>query len=273
MTTALQQRVHPLAQGSHLCAGQELAELLLQRGGESVGEHLEAHAVSLQERLPRPSPQDGAQLGLDTQADPVVAAAHHAPVPDDVAALAIGVVQDGVEDGDGAQPRIRAVRDHHWVAVRRLPLKHHDPPVGDRLRSSDVDEGVRGAIDRADPQLHRAEPQRPLPQHRRRNHAEPSGGADDEGRPLPRSEGAVGVVPQRSLGHLGLVDDEQWPAGAFQGAEQGAVGRARDPADRRELAEREQVGELSVGSRWHGGRCGRRGPGAGRRTGSWGAPR
>ena len=131
------------------------------------------------QRLAGPAPQQGAQLGVDGEADAVVDAVHVAVGHrDDVAALAVGVVHDRVEHRHPAQGRVVAAHERRQVDV----------------------------VVAVDPELHHARAERALAQHGRR-HDPPAGRLrDQEGRDLAAGERAVGEVPERPLPRHRLVD-------------------------------------------------------------------
>src|SRR3972149_4850599 len=141
---------------------------------------------------PPPAAEERAQLRLDREADAVVHA-EQATVRQgqQVAPLAIGVVDHRVEEGDAPQPRGAGAErlDEVHLRVRLDPLLGHP--------------GTQGAG---------------LAERGRRNHV-PSGGLRDEvcGH-LAVGERAVGEVPQRPLPGDGLVDAADPGAAARGGA-------------------------------------------------------
>ena len=95
-----------------------------------------------------------------------------------VAALAVGVVDDGVEDRHPAQVGVVAAGQHGQVDL---------------------------LVD-VDPQLAHAGPERPVAEDRRRHDVPAGGGADLVRGDLAVGQRAVGEVPQRPLARDGLVD-------------------------------------------------------------------
>ena len=80
-------------------------------------------------------------FGSTPQADPVVAPAHDVAVAQQVAALAVGVVEHGVEHGHGAQRGLAAVRHDDRPAARQTrPRAPRPSPSGTSYAGSDVDE-------------------------------------------------------------------------------------------------------------------------------------
>ena len=147
----------------------------------------------------------------DPVVDPVDVTADHGQ---QVAALAVGVVDHRVEHGDPPQPRVRGA--HQALEVHR------------RVH--------------VDPALHGAAPERPVAQGGLR-HDVPAGRlADEPGGVLPLGEGAVGEVPQRTLPLHRLVDAGAGHPVEGDRAEQRGVARVDDPALDLEGAPAEQLG-------------------------------
>ncbi len=178
-----------------------------------------------------------------------------------MSALAVAVVDHGVEDGEPAQPRVVRVHEERGAALpdvgeghglpalpRLLALDEGQQPaprqvvrtrLGPRLR-------IRIRLGR-DPLLDHALPVRPVAQHRR-GHQAPAGGLGDQvGGDLPPGEVAVGEVPQRALPLDRLVHAVGARVPVRRRAQQYGVGRAGDPADDGQLALGEQFLQLPRG--------------------------
>ena len=97
-----------------------------------------------------------------------------------VASLAVGVVDDEVEQGDAAQ-------------ILGVGLE-------------EIEGGAFEVVGHE--RLDRADPHRAVPQHRGGHEAEATGPGDLEGGSLPVAEGPGGEVPQGRLATAWLVDDE-----------------------------------------------------------------
>ena len=161
-------------------------------------------------RSPGPAPEHGAQLVLAVEADPVVdAVAVAAGHRQHVAALAVGVVGDDVEDGHPSQRRGVLVDQHHRLVVR--PARVEDVQEAGRQRPLRYDvHRVRSRppsrLLGLHPQLHHAWSGGTVTQHRRGHDVPAEVVGDHPCGVLPGREGAVGEVPQRPLPRARLVD-------------------------------------------------------------------
>ena len=126
----------------------------------------------------------------------------------DVAALAVGVVDQHVEDRQPPQGRHVGVdhRDRPVVGVQPLHARGTSP------RSGTSDEGTRSTscagrlLVGVDPGLERARAERPVGEHGHRHAVEPADPGHLVRGHLPVAEGAVREVPQRPLPLDRLVD-------------------------------------------------------------------
>ena len=260
------------------------AEGLAEVGVESGGDDLEPGELLVGHRLPGPAPQDGAELGVGVEADAVVdAVAVPAGHRQHVAALAVGVVDHGVEDHHPPE-RAGVLVDEGDVVVAVVDaVEDVQPPrpLGQRPHDGHGLLVVGGLL----PDLHHPGAVGPVTQERQRHDVPAEGLGHQVGGPLAVGEGAVGEVPQRPLPRDRLVDHGR----AAHVADEGRVGRRHHPAVQRQLAAEELRARLpherSVGAhvrpapglrpragdgRWPGRTGdppGRSGP---RRTGSWG---
>src|SRR4051794_31296410 len=114
-----------------LVRGEQTEQPLREVVVQAVGELIEDAAVLVGQQLTGPAPEDGAQLRLDVEGEAVVDAV---PVTvghrGHVAALAVGVVDDGVEDRHPAQLRGVLVHERHDLVAVVEALEHVAEPVG-----------------------------------------------------------------------------------------------------------------------------------------------
>jgi hypothetical protein len=224
-----EQPVGPFPQRLDLLAGQVLLQPVGQ-GPVEVGPQPAQHVHRLGGQwFPEEAPQHGAQLLLVVQADAMVDAVDAAVGSgQDMATLAVGVVEQDVEHRQ--PPQLRRVRVHQQrrVAEPVVGAQHPTPPAGDVLHAHHVHQ--RSLVLDLYPQLHHSGAERSGPQHRRR-YLGPSGGLRDQvGRHLPVGERAVREVPQRPLAADGLVHAARLDAATADRAEQGGVGGVDDAA-------------------------------------------
>src|SRR6476661_3077553 len=229
---AVEQPAAAAEERSDLAQGEEGVELGTQRRllvldlldhGRDPGE------VGVGDRLPREAPEHRTQLGLLVQAHAVVEAAQPPGLAHQVGALAVGVVDEGVESGDGPGRRGVLVDDDDGLAQLVLAAQDGQPARRDVPRADEVHRVLRLVAGVTHPALDRADAVRPGAQHRRRHDVEPPGCADEVGRDLAPGEGAVGEVPQRPLPHHRLVYRE---GTALAGAdEHREVGSVSDPPE------------------------------------------
>ena len=260
------------------------AEGLAEVGVESGGDDLEAGELVVGHRLSGPAPQDSAELGVGVEADAVVdAVAVPAGHRQHVAALAVGVVDHGVEDHHPAERGGVLVDEGDVVVTVVDTVEDVQPPrpLGQRPHDGDGLLVVGGLL----PDLHHPGAVGPVTEERQRHDVPAEGLGHQVGGPLAVGEGAVGEVPQRPLPRDRLVDHGR----AGHVADEGRVGRRHHPAVQRQLAAEEArhsapSPEIRRGAsgpapglrpragdgRWPartGGPPGRSDP---RRTGSWG---
>jgi hypothetical protein len=134
-----------------------------------------------------------------------------------MAALAVGVVGQAIEEGD--------------------PLEFRDVfvPKGEIV-------GLRLCINE---QLDRTEAVRPVPQDGRGDEGPAQGLADQVGSDFPQTEGALGEIPQRTLSALGFVDGQALQGGIANGGQESVVGTPWQEAQHLHLALR-QEGDDSI---------------------------
>ena len=207
-----------------------------QRAGELGPDPLEAVAFVVPERRSHPAPEDCSQLGLARERHAVVDAVHVAVRErQEVADLAVGVVDDGIEDGH--PPEARIIADDELDPVDRI--------VG------------------MDPLLDHALAERSVPQDRRWHDRPTHGLGDEERRDFPAGERADREVEERSLCDRGLVDgmerlrqvrmvnqhDERLVGGSGQAAEdlERAVAEGRQGSLRRPTAARAPAAPAGAG--------------------------
>ena len=252
-----------------------------RRSEQVVPQRLEHRDLGPRQRLARPAPQHGAQLGLGMERHTVVDAVHGAARLDqDVAALAVGVVEDHVEHGHPAQPLVVGVRRgrpaHRRSRGRRAPAARCRAARAGAITSTSV---RRVVVDGVDPELHHAGAERPLAQHGRRHDAPAGGLRHREGRDLAAGQGAVREVPQRPFAGDRLVDAAAATSRRARSRRRAWRWTRRPAAPRRrsrragELQRRAhlQVAHrpgLSGGSRWRAGTRARRRRAGRRRTGT-----
>ena len=199
----------------------------------------------------------------------------------DVPALAVRVVHDGVEDAHPAQVSVVGV--HERRRPRRRDRGRRGPRASrpGRPAGHDVDEATAGdhvaAVRRTDPRLRHPLPERAVvaPDSRRDDvPAERRG--DLVGRDLAQPQRRVREVPERPLARRRLVDAGDVHALELGAGQQRRVARVDEPALDGQGAPREDLeeigsgghrGTISVGSRWRAGRCGPTARAAGCRRG------
>ena len=141
---------------------------------------------------------------ISVEAHTMINSEHPPGAGENVAALAISIVDQDVEDGE--QPEVSNIGvDHRHRAIVRIKAFHGCKPAvsghGRAWNKIDV-----GRLVDVDPHLKRPGPERPVGQHRDRHAVE----AADPGHlvrgHLPEAEGAVREVPERTLSLQRLVD-------------------------------------------------------------------
>jgi len=171
---------------------------------------------------------------------------HSAGAPEDVASLAIGIVDQDVEDGE--QPQVSYIGvDHRDRAIIRIKAFHGGEPALFRYRRAwnKINELVGRRLVDIYPHLNGARPERAVGQHRDRHAVE----AADPGHlvrgHLSEAESTVREVPERPLSLQRLVDAfDGFPIGLQLGQE-GGVRRLQQTA-----------GDLKFGSPQLCGQCG-----------------
>ncbi len=195
------------------------AGLLQPRGGRlEVGEQL------WRDRLAGPVPDDAAQLLLLVEAEAVVDAPDvPGGVEQAVAALAVGVVGDGIEQAEPLELR----------------------PEG-RVFALDEEVALRVVLDE---ELDRADAGRTLADDRRRDDWPAEEFREAVGGRLPAVEGAVGEVSERRFAVTRLVDGEEVAAPAAELCEEDVVRGVPDRAAAGELRVQQlRFHRLEVGS-------------------------
>ncbi len=169
-----------------------------------------------------------------------------------MAALAVAVVDDGVQHGQTPQPLVVGVYQKGRTSFADLGETHRFP-AGPRLLPLDQRQQLRALGRRLDPLLDHALPVRAVAQHGGGDQV-PAGGPGQLVRgDLTLGERAVGEVPQRALAGDGLVDAGAADVPVGDRAVQDGVGR---------LADLSAYGQLAVGEGL-GGQLSRAGRGAG----------
>src|SRR2546425_8101113 len=204
-----------------------LVQQLRERGGRPLfheSSQVVAHAVG--QRLAREIPDHRAQLGLDVETETVVDGPDAAVGSEQaVAALAVGVVGDQVEDADAREP----------VAVRGLLAEREVVLLEVRLHEL----------------LQRALAVGSLAPYRER-HQPPAERLRQVVRGQLALEEAGGKIPERALAALGLVDGERARPVERDLDEEGRVAAARQASSQRHLTAREDGRDVR---RWRRGRC------------------
>ena len=150
------------------------------------------------EGLPGEIPDDGAQLGLGVEADAVVDQPEViVRIEKDVAALAVGVVDQQVEQRHRAQALA--------VFFVQVEVMVFGVVVDEQLQRA----GAEGAIGAVDGGRHQ------LPAQRL---------ADDEGGGLAAGQAGLGEIPQRALAAGGFVDRQEWSCLGGYLNQEGVVG-------------------------------------------------
>ena len=234
---------------------------------------------------PGPAPQHGAQLVVLVEGQPVVDAVHpvrgvpRRTTAQHVTALAVGVVDDGVEQRHPQQVGVVGVREHHVLTLVPAGVEDRAPPRRHRLGRYDVDEAGSRVGRRPGPGSTQAcaipAPEGPVRSPHRRRHDIPAGRLGHRvRRDLAPAQRPVGEVPQRAFAARRLVDAgdvdavearvrrRAWRCSRRRAA-RSARGRpglrtSRSSSVRDDwhdgLLSRQR--RLSGGSRWRAGRCG-----------------
>ncbi|MPM48223.1 hypothetical protein SDC9_94947 [bioreactor metagenome] len=225
---------HGIRTGHHLGGlgrGEKAAEHL---GGDGPGPLQQDHLVVTQSGT-GPAPQHGAQLGLDVEAQTVVAAEHLPTAGQQVDPLAVGVVGHRVEQRQPTQPRIVPVHQGDLAAVCIDRVDDPEPALRDPTDRGEVDQVVEVLV-HLHPGLQRPDALCGLDQ--------PGGGDDVEaGRSrqgvrgdLAGRQRAVREVPQRPLPRDRLPHaPHRRPPGQVGLGQVGRVGRRPDPAEHPQL--------------------------------------
>ncbi|SKZ26133.1 Uncharacterised protein [Mycobacteroides abscessus subsp. abscessus] len=132
------------------------------------------------------------------QADPVIDSIDAAVgAPQDMAALAIGVVDQGVEYRHAAQQGVIGVHQHNLRAVGVQRPQNGQVAGGDRFRQADIDQiqGALGQFRLMNPLLHHADPGRAVTKYRVGHHVPTQLGRYQVGRYLAAGQGAVREIP------------------------------------------------------------------------------
>ena len=221
-----------------------LAQPGAQLSAEALGEGGQRLQAVVVDGCSGPPPQHGPELVLDVQRDAVVNAVDAAVHPgQDVAALAVGVVDDSVEDRHPPQPRVVGVHQCHLPAGVVVGGEHRKIACRNGIGRTQIHQP--GVIRLLHPQLHHSETGRPLPNDCVR-HDVPAERLGDQERPvLAAGQRAVGEVPQRLLSGDRLVDalhDAVRQAGL---AAEGRVTSRPDSTENHQLAALQRLLRLS----------------------------
>ena len=181
---------------------ERLAELPVESGAQ-LGERLDERRRN---RLAGPAPQHRAQLVVDVEAHAVVDPVDMPPGRvEDMAALAVGVVEHRVQHGQPGQPQVVGVRQRVRVPVVVARRRHREPAGRHVVRGHETDQRLR-VVGLVDPQLDGAHSERPVPQDRRRHQVPPGRVRHQVRRHLTPGQRAVREVPERPLAADRLVD-------------------------------------------------------------------
>jgi hypothetical protein len=211
--------------------GEFLREEVFGEGGgdarEAVGEGTESRLEVRGDRLPGEVPDDGAELVLVVEGESVVDGeeAAGAFLEEEVSALAVGVVDEEVEEGDGAQEEALGGFEVEVVAVWVVVdvLLEGAGSVGSVAEDGEGDE------------------------------SETQGVTEAAGGDLTGGEGGGGEVPQGLLAAHGLVDGGEGCAFMGDGDEEGVVGAEQELSLEGDLSVEEGCGEGGGGEgRGHG---------------------
>ena len=178
-----------------------------------------------------PPPQQCPQLVISVEAHSMINSKHPPGAGENVASLAIGIVDQDVEDGEQPEVSNIGVDHRHWAIVRIKAFHGRKPAVFGHGRAwNKINELVGGRLVDVDPHLKRPGPERPVGQHRDRHAVE----AADPGHlvrgHLPEAEGAVREVPERTLSLQRLVDAFDGFAVHLQLGQEGGVRRLQQAA-------------------------------------------
>ena len=245
------------ASGAHVDLGvaEETGELAVQfgAGGQGVLQLIDRGEFGVLQRLADPPPQHGAQPVVGVEGQPVVhtvtvAGCHGQDVP----TLAVGVVDDDVEDSH--PPKGGGVLvDERDRTVQLIDGVEHAEPAGGEAGGEFGDTDNVDRVDRVDrvdgimawlgvaPALHHAGAERAVGEPGLRHNVPAQGLGDQVGRHLALGQGVVGEVPQRFLTGGGLVDDP----GVADASKESGVGRGGELALDLDRAVRHGVGGVT----------------------------
>ncbi len=247
----LQQRVDPLPEGRELLGAEQLGQppgqLLV------VAQLLQLGALGRLELAVGEAPEQRTQFVLGGERQAMVDAEHGAVgARQQVAALAVGVVDHGGEQRYPAQRRAVVVCQDPVGAVGELHGQHRAPLLG--VLGTQILENGHGAgqVGVLDPLLDHAAAERAVAIHRARHDAPAGRLAHRVGRELARREGAVREVVQRPLPRDRLVDAGHAGAVQLDAAVERRVGGLGEPALDGELSLAEHA--LDVHGRAHAAR-------------------
>ena len=178
-----------------------------------------------------PPPQQCPQFVISVEAHTMINSEHSSGAGENVASLAISIVDQDVEDGQ--QPEISNIGvDHRHWAIIRIKAFHGCKPAmfGNGRAWNEINELVgRRRVD-VDPHLKGPGAERPVGKHRDRHAIE----AADPGHlvrgHLPEAEGAVREIPERTLSLQRLVDALDGLTVYCQLGQEGSVRRLQQAA-------------------------------------------
>ncbi len=178
----------------------------------------------------------------------MINAEHPAGAAKDVAALAIGIVDQYVEHSEQSQIGYVGV-DHRDRTIFAIEAFYRGKPVllGQRRAWNKINKLVGGDLVDIHPDLKRSRPEGSFSQYRDRHTVEAADARHLVRRNLTEAKGAVRKIPERPLPFQRLVDTLDRCLTRLQLCEEGRVGRVQQAAGDLQLSLRELCRQRGVG--------------------------
>ena len=195
-----------------------------------------------------PPPQQCPKLVISMEAQSMINSEHPAGAPEDVTSLAIGIVDQDVEDGE--QPQVGNIGvDHRDRAIIRIKAFHGREPafLGYRRTWNKINELVGRRLVDIYPYLYRPGPERAVGQHRDRHAVEAADPGHLVRSHLSEAESTVREVPERPLSLQRLVDAFDGFSIHLQLGQEGGVRRLQQAAGDLKFGFLQLCGQCGVG--------------------------
>src|SRR5207344_1856159 len=194
------------------------------------------------------SPQQSPEFVISVEAHSMINAEYPTGAAKDVAALAIGIVDQYVEHGEQSQIGYVGV-DHRDRTIFAIEAFNRGKPVllGQRRAWNKINKLVGGDLVDIHPDLKRSRPERSFSQHRDRHTVEAADAGHLVRGYLTKAKGAVREIPERPLPFQRLVDTLDRRLTRLQLREEGRVGRVQQAARDLQLSLRELCRQRGVG--------------------------